>query len=41
MLDEINVKKNISYKGGRIVGADVQSVDTNSSITAAQQFRPL
>jgi hypothetical protein len=39
MLDEIYVKKNISYKGGKIVGADIQSVDTNSSITAASTIQ--
>jgi hypothetical protein len=30
MLEEIYVKKNISYKGGKIVGADIQSVDTST-----------
>lgn len=35
MLDEIYVKKNICYKGGKIVGADIQSDDNNSSVNAA------
>jgi hypothetical protein len=39
MLDEIYVKKNISYKDGKIVRADIQSVDTNSSITAASTIQ--
>jgi hypothetical protein len=39
MMMNIYVKKNISYKDGKIVRADIQSVDTNSSITAASTIQ--